>query len=256
MVIFIVVVIIVAVAASIGIAIWNSRMKDKRRQEMAGWAQANGLEFLPEKDHSVWLRYQLFKCLQRGEDYYAYNIAQGTSGQRATCGFDYHYETHSSDSKGNRQTHHHYFSALVVDAGFLLKPLYIRPESFFDKVAEFVGFEDINFESTEFSQKFFVKSPDRRWAYDVINQKTMEMMLVYCRFHIEFQGTQVMVYHDNRTFTLGEFSSALKVVTEMLDNLPADVVEELKAMRSGPQPQLPYARWAASEVDIGFKLHV
>jgi hypothetical protein len=120
----------------------------------------------------------------------------------------------------------------VVDAGLPLKPLFIRPEGFFDKVTEFVGLEDIDFESAEFSQKFFVKSPDRRWAYDVLHQKTMEMMLTYPRFHIEFQGTQVMAYHDNATFSLGEFSSALKVVTTILEYLPPAVVEELKATRS------------------------
>ena len=157
----------------------------------------------------------------------------GTAGQRVTCGFDYHYETHSTNSKGQRQTHHHYFSALVVDAGLPLKPLFIRPEGFFDKVTEFVGFEDIDFESAEFSQKFYVKAPDRRWAYDVLHQKTMELMLAYPRFHIEFQGTQVIAYHDNRTFSLGEFSSALKVVTGILDYLPESVVRELKELYSG-----------------------
>jgi hypothetical protein len=45
-----------------------------------------------------------------------------------------------------------------------------------------------------------------------------------------------MAYHDSKTFTLGEFSAALKVVTGILDNLPPGVVEELKAMRSGPRP--------------------
>src|SRR5512136_2785757 len=232
----IVVVIVLAIAAAIGFAIWNSRMKDKRRQELAGWAQANGLKFLPEKDHSVWLRYQLFKCLQRGENHYAYNIMLGTSGERVMSGFDYHYETHSSDSKGQRQTHHHYFSALVVDAGFPLKPLYIRPEGLFDKVTEFVGLDDIDFESAEFSQKFFVKAPDRRWAYDVLHQKTMELMLTYPRFHIEFQGSQVMAYHDKSTFSPGEFSSALKVVTGILDYLPESVVRELKGIDSRRRP--------------------
>lgn len=229
--IFFVIIIIAAIAAVIGFVVWNAQMKGKRRKEMAGWAQANGLKFLPEKDHSVWLRYQLFKCLQRGDNHYAYNIMLGTIGQRVTCGFDYHYETHSSGSKGQQQTHHHYFSALVVDAGFPLKPLLIRPEGFFDKVTEFVGLDDIDFESAEFSQKYFVKAPDRRWAYDVLHQKTMELMLAYPRFHIEFQGTQVIAYYDNRTFSLGEFSSALKVVMGILDYLPPGMVEELKQKR-------------------------
>ncbi len=234
--IFFVQIIIAAIAAAIGFAIWNSRMKDKRRKELAGWAQANGLKFLPDKDHSVWMRYQPFKCLQRGEDRYAYNIMLGTSGTRVMSAFDYHYETHSTNSKGQRQTHHHYLSALVVDAGLPLKPLFIRPEGLLDKVTEFVGIDDIDFESAEFSQKFFVKSPDRRWAYDVLHQKTMELMLAYPRFHIDFQGTQVMAYFDNKTFTPGEFGSALKVVTGILDYLPESVVRELKGIDSGGRP--------------------
>jgi len=234
--IFFVLIIIAAIAAAIGFAIWNSRMKDKRRKELAGWAQANGLKFLPDKDHSVWMRYQPFKCLQRGEDRYAYNIMLGTSGTRVMSAFDYHYETHSTNSKGQRQTHHHYLSALVVDAGLPLKPLFIRPEGLLDKVTEFVGIDDIDFESAEFSQKFFVKSTDRRWAYDVLHQKTMELMLAYPRFHIDFQGSQVMAYYDNKTFSLGEFGSALKVVTGILDYLPESVVRELKGIDSGGRP--------------------
>jgi len=234
--IFFVLIVIAAIGAAIGFAIWNSRMKDKRHKELAGWAQANGLKFLPDKDHSVWMRYQPFKCLQRGEDRYAYNIMLGTSGTRVMSAFDYHYETHSTNSKGQRQTHHHYLSALVVDAGLPLKPLFIRPEGLLDKVTEFVGIDDIDFESAEFSQKFFVKSPDRRWAYDVLHQKTMELMLAYPRFHIDFQGSQVMAYYDNKTFTLGEFGSALKVVTGILDYLPESVVRELKGIDSGGRP--------------------
>lgn len=214
-------------------AVWTIRMRNKRRQEVAGWAQANSLKFLPANDHSLRRRYQAFKCLQRGENRYAYNICMGTIGQRVTCAFDYHYETHSTDSKGHRQTHHHRFSGLVVDAGIPLKPLYIRPEGLFDKLTEFMGFDDIDFESAEFSRKFYVKAPDRRWAFDVLHQKTMEVMLLHPRFHIEFQGNQVMAYHAGKTFSLGEFTSALKVVTEMLDLLPPGVVEELRANCSG-----------------------
>jgi len=236
-VIYIALAVAAAVAAAIVIAVEESRhIKDRRRRELAEWAQANDLKFHPGTDYSIGSRYQPFTWLQEGDNRYGYNIMVGTPGHRVTCGFDYHYETHPANGKGLRRTYHHHFSAVVVDAGLPLKPLFIRPERVFDKVTEFVGIDDIDFESAEFSQKFFVKSPDRRWAYDVLHQKTMELMLAYPRFHIEFQGSQVMAYYDNKTFTLGEFGSALKVVTGILDYLPESVVRELKGIDSGGRP--------------------
>ncbi len=41
-----------------------------------------------------------------------------------------------------------------------------------------------------------------------------------------------MAYYHDRMFSLGEFESALKVVTGIVDGLPSAVVEELKTMRS------------------------
>ena len=234
--IFFILVLIVIVVAVIGLAVWNRRLRDSRRKELAEWARLNEFGFLPAEDYSIGSHYQFFKCLQRGDNRYGYNIMEGISGKRVVCAFDYHYETHSSDSKGNRQTHHHHFSAVVVEAGLPLKPLFIRPEGFLDKVTEFVGFDDIDFESAEFSKRFFVKSPDRRWAYDVLHQATMELMLCYPRFSIDFQVSQVMAYWDNKTFSLGDFGSALKVVTGILDGLPDSVVREMKGIRSGGQP--------------------
>lgn len=229
---FIAIVVFAIVAIILGL-IWSARLKEKRRKELSGWAQVNGLKFLPDPDHSIGFRYQFFKALQRGDNRYAYNIMQGIPGKRLVCAFDYHYETHSRGSKGQRQTHHHHFSALVVDAALPLKPLFIRPEGLFDKVTEFVGLDDIDFESAEFSRKFFVKSPDRRWAYDVLHQKTMELMLSYPRFHLEFQGSRVMAYYDRKTFSAGEFESALRLVNGILDNLPESVVRDLKEMNTG-----------------------
>jgi len=228
-----IIIIILAIAAGIGAIIWSARRREKRRKEMAGWAQLHQMKFLPDNDHSMSFRYQLFQALQRGDNRYAYNIMEGFAGKYVVCGFDYHYQTYSTGNKGQRQTHHHHFSALIVDAGLPLKPLFIRPEGFFDKVTEFIGLDDIDFESDEFSRRFFVKSPDRRWAYDVLHQKTMELLLAYPRFHLDFQGSRIMAYYDNRTFSLGEFGSALKVVTGILDYLPESVVNELRAASSG-----------------------
>ena len=146
--------------------------------------------------------------------------------------FDHHYYSETEPGRGKD---HHYFSAVVIEAGMPLLPLAIRPRGPLDEVTEFIGFEETGFESAEFSQKFFVKSPDRRWAYDVVHQKTMELMLAHPHFLIDFQGSQIMAYYHDRMFSLAEFESALKVVTGILDNLPESVVRDLKELR--PQPR-------------------
>ncbi len=229
---------IVLVIAAIATAIWLAVreqvcLRDRRRMELAGWARASGLKFIPDNDYSLGFRYQPFKCLQHGNNRYGCNIMVGTSGHRVVCGFDYHSDASAAGSHALHLGRQDYFSAVVVDAGFPLKPLSIRPQGLFDKVTEFVGFDGIDFESTEFSQIFAVESPDRRWAFDVLHQKTLELMLDYPRFHIDFQGTQVAAYSGRAEFSPAEFESALNLVTGILDNLPESVLRELKGIETG-----------------------
>ena len=126
----------------------------KRRNELLAWATAHGLGFSPDRDSQMVYRCPTFNCLTQGDNRYAYNIITGRLANRELRAFDYHYETYSTDSKGRRQTHHHSFSAVVLSSAVPLKPLFIRPEGFFDKVTEFFGFDDIDFESAAFSRKF------------------------------------------------------------------------------------------------------
>jgi len=59
-------------------------------------------------------------------------------------------------------------SALVIQSPLPLKLLYLRPENIFDRVTDFFGYDDIDFESVEYSRQFFVKAQDKRWAYDIL----------------------------------------------------------------------------------------
>lgn len=215
------------ILAFIGLAIYLNYLARKRREELAAWAKSYGFRFLPDEDHSFDQRFSRFSCLQQGSRRYAYNVTLGMHFERTFSAFDYHYETYSTDSKGRRSTHHHYFSAVVVDSGLPLRPLYIRAEGWFDKIAEFVGVDDIDFESHEFSRKFHVKAPNRRWAYDVLPQETMEFLLGAPQFTIELQGTEVIAYRGS-TFATGDFEAATHVVNGILDRLPKSVLRELK----------------------------
>ena len=227
------VIIILVIAAVIVLAVLAQQQAKKRRMALAAWAASRGLTFDPSHDGGMDDRYPGFTCLRQGDDRYAYNVMAGQvarGGGASTAGvtaFDYHYETSSTDSEGKRTTHDHHFSAVIVAAGLPLKPLLIRKEGFFDKVGAFLGFEDIDFESTEFSKEFFVKSPDRRWAFDVLQQSTMEFLLAAPRFSLEFQGSDVIAYRD-RTFKPEDFDAALTVIAGVLDRLPDYLLKEMK----------------------------
>lgn len=193
----------------------------QRRKLLAAWARAHGLRFDPDKDRGVKVRFGQFDCLRRGHSQYAHNRISGQWHGREFLGFDYHYEV--GHGKG-RQTHT--FSAVILRSTVPLKPLFIRPEGLVDKVTEFFGYDDIDFESAEFSRKFYVRSPDNRWAYDVIHPRTMEFLLRMPRFTIKLDGQYVIVYRSRR-YKPEDFAAAAKVAEGILDRLPDYLVRQL-----------------------------
>ena len=109
-----------------------------------------------------------------------------------------------------------------MDSGLFLKTLSIRAENFFDKVKGTFGFDDIDFESAEFSRKFWVTAKDKRWAYDVIHQETMELLLKAPRFALEFEGPHALARRAKR-FKPFEFDQAIELLWGVLDRIPADL---------------------------------
>jgi len=213
---FIIVFIIVIVA----VIVMGYLSSAKRRKELLAWAASHGLSFTSDKEHGMDSRFSAFKCLQQGDSRYAYNITTGDWKGLAFLGFDYHYVTGSGK---NRSTHN--FSAVVLGSPVPLKPLYIRREGFFDKITEFFGLDDIDFESAEFSRKFYVKAQDKRWAYDVIHQRMMEYLLSAPEFTLQFDFGAVIAWR-NKCLDPEEFESAAELIRGMYDRLPDYVLKQ------------------------------
>lgn len=222
-----VVFIIVGIALVILVAVGAHKAKKKRQMALATWASSKGFHYTPDEVSTIENRFGTFGCFTTGDNRYGYNVMRGDWRGRPTWAFDYHYETHSTDSKGNRTTHHHNFSAVIVDSRLALKPLKLRAEGLFDKMKGAFGFDDIDFESAEFSRKFWVTSPDKRWAYDVIHQETMEYLLHAPRFKLEMDGPWVLVYRGS-TFKPPVFEQAFDLAHGVLERLPDDIVENLR----------------------------
>jgi hypothetical protein len=217
------VVIIVLVVIAVGIYGWYAAQK--RRKELAAWAFNRHLYFCSDKIYGLDDRYPAFNCLQQGDNRYAYNvISDNMIGDRKLLGFDYHYTTGSGK---DRQDHN--FSAIILRSPIPLKPLFIRPENFLDKITEFAGFNDIDFESAEFSRKFYVKSPDKKWAYDVIHPRMMEFLLAEPVFNVQFDLISIMASR-NTTFSVDDYEAAVGLVEGMIERFPEYLVNQQKGV--------------------------
>ncbi len=206
-------------------AIHGHRKEKERRAALAAWAAQNGLYFHEEKVRGFDDEHSGFGFLRSGSNRYAYNILTGNHRERELIAFDYHYETHSTDSKGNRTTHHHHFSCLFLAPAFPLKPLALRRENFFDKIKSTFGFQDINFESSEFSRKFHVSGEDKRWCYDVIHGRMMEFLLASPEYFLESDHAKLSVRGKGR-FELAGLEQALAFAHQFLDHIPAHVTND------------------------------
>lgn len=198
----------------------HAHKKEKERQAaLAAWASGRGLYYHPDRVYGFDDENPTFRFLRQGSNRYAYNILTGEIKGREITAFDYHYETHSTDSKGRRQTHHHYFSAIIIRSPFPLKPLTVRREGFFDKMKSVFGFKDINFESSEFSRRFHVTCEDKRWAYDVIHNQTMQLLMDSPQFHLESDRRSLTLRRGKR-FEIPDLEDAFLLGARFLDAIP------------------------------------
>ena len=212
-----VVIVVVLVITVIG-GIYSMNQAHKRLEGLWELAQRLGLDFSAAEDYGLADRYSFLKQLAQGENRYARNDLSGTYQQNQVLAFDYHYETYSQ-TKNGRRTEDHWFSFFILTLPAAFPDLTIRRENFLTKVAGVFGYQDIKFESAEFSKAFCVRSPDKKFAYDVCNAKMMEYLLANRDLSVEIEN-QVLALAFNTCLSVEQIESNLQRLIEIRKLLP------------------------------------
>ena len=174
---------IVLIIAVVLAAIILGYMADrKRREAIKAVAARLGLKFQPGKNRSIPRHYKFIDKIRSGRDRYAYNMLWGSYEGNGVRVFDYHYKTGSG-----KNTRHHYICFFILDLPVSVPELTVGPEGFLSKIAQAVGYDDIDFESHEFSRKFCVRSKDKKFAYDICHGQMIEYLLANSDMTIEME---------------------------------------------------------------------
>ena len=188
------VVLVLAIGAG---ALISYHLKKRRREELALMARQLGLEFSP-KDHLGCLGLP-FTLLQKGDGRGAENVLWGTWQGIPVREFDYWYYEESTDSKGHRSKTYYRFSCAVAEIDAACSSITIDREGLLTRIADAIGLDDIRFELEEFNDEFDVKSKDRRFANDFVDQRMMRFLLGTDRaFEFEACGRWLLCHSKRR----------------------------------------------------------
>jgi hypothetical protein len=206
---------------------------EKRRQELWGLASELGMVFDPGRD-GPGSEHTLFGAFKRGHSRRVMNTMRGDLemfGRPCPCVLgDYEYKVTSSNGKSTSTTTYR-FSYILLRLPWAVPDLSIRRENLLDKIAGAVGFDDIDFESEEFSRRFHVKCRDRKFAYDMLHPRAMEFLLGAEAEPIEFEGGWCCITDGRGRWSPPQFRGRVEFVRAFAGLWPEHLVQELESRR-------------------------
>ena len=177
----------------VGSIVAGAYFKKKRREGLAVAAKQLGFQYSPSDPFG--LLGLPFSLLTRGDGRGVENVMWGTWQGMDLKEFDYWYYTESTDSKGHTSRSYSHFSCAVTEIPATCGGLTITREGFFGRLADHLGFHDIQFESEEFNRQFQVKCKNQKFANDMIDSRMMQWLMGLDEGRsFELTGPYVMCY--------------------------------------------------------------
>jgi hypothetical protein len=196
----------------------------KRREELQAFAAARGWRF--EAEQPLLVDRFTGPPFGLGSGRRAYNVLYGSHDGRDLVSFDYRFETRTTQGNETR-TQTHRYSVLGLSMGVPMPPLSVDPENFLDRFVGRITGQDIDLESEEFNRTFTVRSPDRKFASDVLNPRMMEFLLQHPQLGWRFESDSMLVIASGGR-TPAQIDATLAVMDGITDRVPEFVWLRLK----------------------------
>lgn len=211
------------VVAAVLIVVGTVQAK-KRREALATFAASRGWRYATH-DGSLVDRFQ-GTPFGRGSSRSAYNVVYGEHDGRPMVAFDYRYTTTSGSGKDRKSTTHHW-SVLAMSMGAVMPDLSVEPEGAFGRFIGRLTNTDIEMESEDFNRAFTVRSPSRKFAFDVLHPQMIEMLMQWPDLGWRFERDSMLVVR-NGNHTMAEVDAKLQVMDAIIDRIPEFVWKDVR----------------------------
>jgi Protein of unknown function (DUF3137) len=223
-------VLVTIMAAVVGLIVFRGYKayiaKKKRPLQLRALADQLHWRFDPNLDKSHDGRYGHFAVFAQGHSRCAFNTFQGAvhiDGRRWPVRMgDYRYRITSGGKQSTTVTY--CLSYMIIKTPYQgLPDLCIRREKLSDRFASMMGFEDIDFESAEFSERFHVMSSDKRFAYAALDPRMMEFLLESDPPAIEIRRGECCLIRGQTWWTAEQFQATVNWARDFLAHWPRHI---------------------------------
>jgi len=195
----------------------------RRRRDMARLADRLGYEYLGRdgEDIANALRSTTLFGSARGRR--VWNLLSGRRDGLEVSLFDYSQSASARRGSWRRWGPLDRSVVLIGVPGASFPVFLLRREGVLDKVKAAAGLEDIDFESAEFSRRYYVSCTQKRFAYDVLTQKQMKLLLSVEDMNVEICARSMVFYLDS-TLTTHRLKLLHNFAMEFVANIPSFVL--------------------------------
>jgi hypothetical protein len=241
-------VLFLGIAVVVGVVWFSIVAKQKRRQAFGLLGTQLGLEYFPVDPYGTLS--EPFALFEKGDGRGLENVLSGTWQRLDVRCFDYWYYKESTNSNGRRSRTYYRFDCVMVPVEADCSRLVIEHEKLGTRLADALTFHDIQFESEDFNKEFYVRSPDVKFANDLVDARMMDWLLKNgAGFSFEVDADRMLCFC--KKIEPMEIVSLLGTAKAFRDHIPR-VVSSLYPLAGTTAPAPPpeveaenEARWTA-----------
>ncbi|MBL7661361.1 hypothetical protein JNK13_01280 [bacterium] len=169
----------------------------KRREALLAVSRQIGFQYLESDPGTFFAQLAPFQLATFGKAYSRklFNILKGRISEGELILADYRYTSGSGKNKHTRNQ-----TIMLLQSDKLSLPQFeLRPENFFDKLADTFGFKDIDLpQHPEFSKTFLIKGAEQQHVQALFSPTVITYLMQNRDLHIEGSGNQLLIYRYNR----------------------------------------------------------
>jgi hypothetical protein len=193
---FLPILVLVGVAVIVAVALYINYLVEKKRTEgMQRVAEELGFEFSPKGDGPLMTELSLFNLFSQGHSRRLYNLMRGEANNLEVDIFDYTYVTGSGKSS-------HTWSQTLVCFGIRntsLPSFSLRPETFWDKIGTWFGYQNINFDTHPgFSDKYLLRGRDEDAVRALFHDDVLAFFERQHGLSVEGHGHRLLFYRQSK----------------------------------------------------------